>query len=78
MAAGRSEIFQKVGSRAGIFGPGHSCLMASLSLHGCYKALSQPDAQIYITAIFDRGLSESISFIVSKGPEEDNAPQDAA
>ena len=78
MTARRSEIFQKVASRAGIFGPGHSRLMASLSLHGCYKALSQPDAQIYITAIFDRGLSKSIPFIVSKGPEENNATQDAA
>ena len=60
-------------SKASIFGLCRSCLVASLSLHSCYGALSQPNAQIYITAIFDRGLPESISFIVSQGPEENNA-----
>lgn len=52
--------------------------MASLSLRGCYGALNQPDAQIYVTTIFDRGLLESIFIIVSKGPEKNNAPQNAA
>jgi hypothetical protein len=52
--------------------------MASLSLHGCYRALNQPDAQIYVTTIFDRGLLELISVIVSRGPEENNPPQNAA
>ena len=78
MVAGRSGNFQVVAGRAGIFGPCRSCLMASLSLHGCYRALNQPDAQIYVTTIFDRGLLELISVIVSRGPEENNAPQNAA